>query len=102
NLWCLSISLLFPYTTLFRSFFFRFCIGANQGAVTLCPWETGLPDEDAAKFSFVADEIDQAEFRAFVFLREQNQARIQAEQVLPRSEEHTSELQSLRHLVCRL
>src|SRR5262245_64410763 len=31
-----------------------------------------------------------------------SEAEIQGEKVLDRSEEHTSELQSLRHLVCRL
>ena len=41
-----------------------------------------------------------------VILRDAHQSliatRMRTEDMLPRSEEHTSELQSLRHLVCRL
>src|SRR3989442_11627288 len=66
-------STLFPYTTLFRSDYFRY----NFAAIT-----PELPPADRQAFygSFTRDLCDK-------YLR---------------SEEHTSELQSRPHLVCRL
>src|SRR5258705_5993673 len=66
-------STLFPYTTLFRSNSVRRC---SLTGPSRCPslQETETPPARASR-------------RGFSFLR---------------SEEHTSELQSLRHLVCRL
>src|SRR5437899_3643427 len=73
-----QISTLFPYTTLFRSIRIRdskFEVNANRRAVVLsCADPSAFPEAPHGEG-----------------------ARIGA-----RSEEHTSELQSLRHLVCRL
>src|SRR2546425_2283644 len=78
-------STLFPYTTLFRSFL---DLGAGPKPIS----EAELPDRLASLYaSRTMDKI--------LFLKaDQNLdfARVQ------RSEEHTSELQSLAYLVCRL
>src|SRR5258705_3650908 len=67
-------STLFPYTTLFRSLF-------DAGAVSLA-------------------ELEQAE--TAVKTADAQLAAVNSQIRENRSEEHTSELQSLRHLVCRL
>src|SRR5438045_9498581 len=67
-------STLFPYTTLFRS-----------GGVADDPRTQGRPDRVR-----------------LVPVPGQHGGGAQAARAAPRSEEHTSELQSLRHLVCRL
>src|SRR5258705_8983858 len=72
-------STLFPYTTLFRS----------QG-----PRKPGQVADGALQVVVVGHQKRSHRDRREVFLQ---QVRIAA-----RSEEHTSELQSLRHLVCRL
>src|SRR5438045_6071620 len=78
-------STLFPYTTLFRSFVLKdkTCTGSwvNPGGETL---------------DFSAEEITQTPSWDYVFTT--GAVKLKA----ARSEEHTSELQSLRHLVCRL
>src|SRR5258705_7176373 len=74
-------STLFPYTTLFRSRsgWFSWCRGGSEGAGEslqadrCCPRPRSTATRRAATVG-----------------------------ARPRSEEHTSELQSLRHLVCRL
>src|SRR5262245_62370053 len=75
---------LFPYTTLFRS----------QGGV--------IPPRDAAPNAkgtgVLRGRILNSEGRPL----RRVQIRLSGENVPERSEEHTSELQSLRHLVCRL
>src|SRR5947208_17193031 len=68
-------STLFPYTTLFRSL---------VGAPAQCPF---LPDAGSHRPRF---------------RHEQCTKRPRGARRLPRSEEHTSELQSPDHLVCRL
>src|SRR2546422_4986651 len=77
-------STLFPYTTLFRS---GVVIGQRGGAVAASP-----------------SEYFPAQAAAFVNLHQVDGGMLgpQAEQMLERSEEHTSELQSRLHLVCRL
>src|SRR5262245_65224829 len=70
----------FPYTTLFRSAHYRF---------TLKP----------AGLAGLADSLRPYEFVVQVAPR---QFEVKVEGHSERSEEHTSELQSLRHLVCRL
>src|SRR5205814_9259552 len=79
-------STLFPYTTLFRS----------QIAMThiLLPYMI-LPIANALR------QIDPSLARAAAGLGASPWATFR-QVTLPRSEEHTSELQSLRHLVCRL
>src|SRR5205814_10592767 len=82
---------LFPYTTLFRS---------GCGKTTLLRIIAGLEAPDEGTVEFDGHNITKipAEKRGFgvVF---QNYALFPH---LNRSEEHTSELQSLRNLVCRL
>src|SRR5690349_23883452 len=68
-------STLFPYTTLFRS---DVATDTARVGMGIHPWADPNLDED---FERVALDIDVRE---------------------PRSEEHTSELQSRRDLVCRL
>src|SRR5437899_5554814 len=80
-------STLFPYTTLFRS-------KDSNGrwySIWIRPYRTADNKIDGAVVAFVdIDRIKQAE------------ERLKAGNHSSRSEEHTSELQSLRHLVCRL
>src|SRR5690348_18161714 len=73
-------STLFPYTTLFRS---DAAPGRTPGAASTPP------------FTFDADG-------QLVVMRGEEVVRIGAEGAALRSEEHTSELQSPVHLVCRL
>src|SRR5690349_22828512 len=91
-------STLFPYTTLFRSHFetgdvraraevFRYNLATSTAVVP-----TGLQPGD--RYSFTAVEPDDSLSPETVGSAETT--------VLPRSEEHTSELQSRRDLVCRL
>src|SRR2546425_3632299 len=70
-------STLFPYTTLFRS-------ALGRHVIDRCNLTVLLLDSQADLAQFLAD----------------NQVEVIAS--LPRSEEHTSELQSLAYLVCRL
>src|SRR5205814_9956220 len=72
-------STLFPYTTLFRSFIFQ-----NKGS---------LSNVQSAAVSGAVN--------FYVGLIKKGLAETQ-DKLSSRSEEHTSELQSLRHLVCRL
>src|SRR5258705_3330664 len=79
-------STLFPYTTLFRS-----SPRGREGARGHAPAGRGAGEEQGAQGR-------RARARPV-----QEQAGGSPRLVLvPRSEEHTSELQSLRHLVCRL
>src|SRR5690348_17854027 len=79
-------STLFPYTTLFRSGAFRPPPQVDSAVVRLIPHAIPL---DA--------EVDSARIEAIV-----RAAFGQRRKTLSRSEEHTSELQSPVHLVCRL
>src|SRR5437899_6115869 len=83
-------STLFPYTTLFRSVrrLLRRCGFAIEHLEV---------EREVATF----ESVEQA-LAAAVALRERWKADGRWFRDLPRSEEHTSELQSLRHLVCRL
>src|SRR2546423_4709865 len=83
-------STLFPYTTLFRSAFFS--------GVLMCrkPFQNGLANKIAKPG---------APFRrpdAIWTLARTGWTDPQESANIPRSEEHTSELQSLAYLVCRL
>src|SRR5438309_4391363 len=83
-------STLFPYTTLFRSLFWLMLLGltALTGIfILIAPWVIGLfgnPGSDQA----LAIGLSRVLFPIVT--------------LLGRSEEHTSELQSQFHLVCRL
>src|SRR5947199_7155162 len=83
-------STLFPYTTLFRSHLDRSAAFAEPAC---CVDARRKPEDDLRRRNFslfqisAVDESLDSGTRFFVEKR---------------SEEHTSELQSLRHLVCRL
>src|SRR5258708_15408341 len=72
-------STLFPYTTLFRS-------EAQFADLTNPPIHIQIPDPPVPLFSNVAVNVDRSPELT----------------IMMRSEEHTSELQSPDHLVCRL
>src|SRR5437899_6438320 len=78
-------STLFPYTTLFRSH-----------SLARRPGGNAVGREDRPEH---ADRGDVHEPARGCNGRD---VRVHVPAVVPRSEEHTSELQSLRHLVCRL
>src|SRR5947199_6039866 len=85
-------STLFPYTTLFRSPFRNFvveCTTMSAPSAIGC-WKNG--------------DINVLSTTSSTFLRRQifAIAAMSLNAIRGRSEEHTSELQSLRHLVCRL
>src|SRR5262245_65222941 len=82
-------STLFPYTTLFRSVERR-CIAA------------ALADHRQYLREVVAEQIALEQPFARAHPVDVAAQRIDLAVVRDRSEEHTSELQSLRHLVCRL
>src|SRR5258708_26174371 len=73
-------STLFPYTTLFRSLQRRWTVRPG-----------GVLPEDAGGHAWLYLELSRP-----------RQPRDRARHAHPRSEEHTSELQSPDHLVCRL
>src|SRR5262245_63224678 len=83
------ISTLFPYTTLFRSQ----VVDARQEVVA--PVDVARCQRPELLVVGAVDDVDQV-------LEREAQADRLAPPVRVRSEEHTSELQSLRHLVCRL
>src|SRR5258705_6065277 len=76
-------STLFPYTTLFRSVVMEEGTKEVEGGATL------------------ADQAGRA-LDAISTVVRQSAELVQEISLASRSEEHTSELQSLRHLVCRL
>src|SRR5258705_7335349 len=78
-------STLFPYTTLFRS--------QKSSAETLALFPIARQHRPLVDYSYLSQQ-------AILFL--QNTPGLCQERIFHRSEEHTSELQSLRHLVCRL
>src|SRR5438045_5223883 len=90
---------LFPYTTLFRS-------GLRPDAVIVRPVYlyrnvpvagSARPFRSEAEFDSLADRyLEVAAFRDLSVYATPQVGEVR------RSEEHTSELQSLRHLVCRL
>src|SRR5262245_64928498 len=81
-------STLFPYTTLFRS-------GREDDAEVLAPVEVA-----ARRLTVEATEAEAVAAGSVLGGRWVRVERVGRRRL--RSEEHTSELQSLRHLVCRL
>src|SRR5262245_65140114 len=83
-------STLFPYTTLFRSLLVYPSEYAGTNQATAASWAVG--DE----FDAIVEDLRAkgVKFEHYDDLPETTRE--------GRSEEHTSELQSLRHLVCRL
>src|SRR5437899_5972808 len=84
------ISTLFPYTTLFD--LLVLAQGERHGQVLLDP---------LGQACCVVDVMDIVQENRELISPETSD-RVSGTQALLRSEEHTSELQSLRHLVCRL
>src|SRR5258705_4744233 len=78
-------STLFPYTTLFRS---------GHDISLSVAIDAGLPIDKLECSSHAIERTPAGEGKM--------QVKLAAADNIPRSEEHTSELQSLRHLVCRL
>src|SRR5205814_10385524 len=79
-------STLFPYTTLFRSIIAERTRDKIAATRRKGKWTGGTP--------ILGYDVDPQATRLLVNAQEAERVR--------RSEEHTSELQSLRHLVCRL
>src|SRR5262245_64482619 len=91
------VTTLFPYTTLFRSLRVgRVLVGDDEPRAFAGEQQGGRPSDAGAAARDDADlvlEVHRSASRSIrIFDPAQN----------VRSEEHTSELQSLRHLVCRL
>src|SRR2546429_6016573 len=80
-------STLFPYTTLFRSM-------DTVGTLTSIALQYGVPLESLVK-KFAYQRFEPSGFTKNPDIRN-------ATSITDRSEEHTSELQSRLHLVCRL
>src|SRR5205814_10168410 len=93
-------STLFPYTTLFRS------EAAKDGESALqIARETGQRSEEAYSMIFLSTCLGAQGNYQQAFPMAHNALSVAMEinhRQWIRSEEHTSELQSLRHLVCRL
>src|SRR5258708_28482009 len=92
-------STLFPYTTLFRSLFpyttlFRSLIVADEGATVSYLEGCTAPMRDENQLHAAVVELVALDNASIKYSTVQNW--------YPRSEEHTSELQSPDHLVCRL
>src|SRR5262245_64584331 len=85
---------LFPYTTLFRSFGVR--LPHSQDAATALPFVEPM-GYGMAKWGWVGVTFKKGDDVPMKMVMEWLE-----ESYRKRSEEHTSELQSLRHLVCRL
>src|SRR5438045_8081745 len=88
---------LLPYTTLFRS------CGAALGVTVREAYESAYRTDPTSAFGGIIAfnrELDASAAEAI--LERQFVEVLAAPAVSTRSEEHTSELQSLRHLVCRL
>src|SRR5205814_9083025 len=87
---------LFPYTTLFRS----------EQAVAQIVSTGDSPEVKLQKIYAKTQSIRNTSYEVEKTEQEQKRAKEKevnnVEDVWKRSEEHTSELQSLRHLVCRL
>src|SRR3712207_7532134 len=81
-------STLFPYTTLFRS------VDPSTGRLTLVGH---TPTGGKTPRNFAIDPTG-----AFLLAANQNSDSVVTFRIDPRSEEHTSELQSRQYLVCRL
>src|SRR5205814_10449973 len=94
-------STLFPYTTLFRS-------PRDRTARARVSWSSFANPWQARDRGFVARAASSRSRRAYsascraAMGKRAERAEFPATAHPQRSEEHTSELQSLRHLVCRL
>src|SRR5258708_22218982 len=85
-------STLFPYTTLFRSMSYRMLLIACVAGVTTA---------SAGQAQTISAACAARDLQAITFIEQRGEAGDLPSATL-RSEEHTSELQSPDHLVCRL
>src|SRR5205823_12791508 len=93
-------STLFPYTTLFRSLP-RVLVGVDLvEALDRGPVRLRMRAEDA--LDHAAARVEQHVHRALQAAHRRDLVDVRAHRAGVRSEEHTSELQSLAYLVCRL
>src|SRR3712207_7092638 len=95
-----SRSTLFPYTTLFRSGYFLivwdFVRYAKENDIPFGPGR-GSAAGSLVAYCMEITDVDPIQYD-LLFERFLNPERV----TMPRSEEHTSELQSRQYLVCRL
>src|SRR3989441_7738830 len=100
-------STLFPYTTLFRSQI----VGSSVGALVGAAWSAGksIAELHEIAVGLVRKDIFAVAHADMAFKRMRSPALFRREpldtllhRLVGRSEEHTSELQSLAYLVCRL
>src|SRR5205823_13789585 len=83
------ISTLFPYTTLFRSYYMRVFASPAQPGASGNLTKISCGSFERCELQFSMHRLQAAQFR-------------RNRRIRTRSEEHTSELQSLAYLVCRL
>src|SRR5205823_14641569 len=99
---CRSSSTLFPYTTLFRSRWWKTFEPDYNAIVTEVARTSGVPSIDI--YSHFKDKpelfADEAHFTEAGHRQMAQFIYDNVASVLSRSEEHTSELQSLAYLVC--
>src|SRR3712207_8671753 len=89
-------STLFPYTTLFRS---RVVAAIKEAAEGM---KVGPGYEEGSELTPLIRDSHRARVKDYVDLGEEEGATVALDGREPRSEEHTSELQSRQYLVCRL
>src|SRR5258705_12587649 len=94
-------STLFPYTTLFRSLIGPQGMQGPPGASVTGPYATGTVVIPNGTFMIVARHLRLADGQRVSILGDATIIKVPFGITTVRSEEHTSELQSLRHLVCR-
>src|SRR2546429_5375856 len=87
-------STLFPYTTLFRS---PILTWSSRGAASTVAYTT-----PAIIAEWIASDAKPTPNRRFFSVFHSDSRSVRTTGPPPRSEEHTSELQSRLHLVCRL
>src|SRR5262245_62694546 len=90
-------SSLFPYTTLFRSDFIE-----RRGIQRVQRLRAVEREEVDARFGLLEQDVLIAHGHFAAILTAPSKRITSPFSIVLRSEEHTSELQSLRHLVCRL
>src|SRR2546422_3970335 len=94
-------STLFPYTPLFRSLPLSFRSPRQQPDVWIVPLLVKLEPEGTTTWA-TPPQASSTLRRLIAPLLVMLLARVATAYLAPRSEEHTSELQSRLHLVCRL
>src|SRR4051812_12602014 len=64
-----------------NAIFFGNRVTADQRCVGFKPWEFCIAHDDAAKFSLITNKIEETELRPELFLFEQDEARIEANEI---------------------